>query len=70
MYTLTRYIAYRDPAVRASSDYLLLSGMWGGIGVPANRQAPPDARHNTATIHPDGVEVPEASTWSLADAAR
>jgi hypothetical protein len=34
IYALTRYIAYRDPSIRSFSDYLSLSGMWGGIGVP------------------------------------
>jgi hypothetical protein len=64
MHALTRYMAYRDTTVRSFSDYLLLSGTWGGIGVPVLWNLAVLSRSVVARLRREGYGRSAWSPWS------
>jgi hypothetical protein len=64
IHALTRYIAYRDPSIRAFSDYLSLSGTWGGIGVPVTWKLSVLSRGVITRLRRHGYEESPWSPWA------
>ena len=64
IHALTRYMAQRDPAIRAFSDYLGLTHHWGGIGIPISWQVEVLSDDVLTRLRRDGYGVEPWSPWA------
>jgi hypothetical protein len=64
IFALTRYIAFQDPAVRSFSEYLSMSGAWGGIGVPVHWDIGVLTPLVVSRLRRQGYEESSWSAWS------